>query len=790
MVPFENFVFPGVEISSRRKAKPLFCAPRFAESTWRRPISSWSRDVLTRVCAAGWKVGAIVAPGSEIGGSAGRGGGALQVARLLRIDDSRERRVEPDPFFQPLHELPVPAREVRDGPVPLERVDGTARIGDDDLQVARGPPPGELRDELIRPRVRRRDLGRPLVDLGRILAPGDPLRLLGEVDEAEEAEVLRAEGVRAVRLLEGLVEAAPREETLKSAEKRGVVGEGLPVQNGHPRLGLLQERPDDSVEEELLLDGREKALDLVRLRTPQEEAEKEGVPAELDAVFIEHAGQLVLLGDRAGHLHALLRLHGVGPDRVQDPPEREERRNHREDDQRQDRPRQDPPNERRLLLARGRRAGLRDEPLLGEDLLLVEILDEEGARFLEDVLEALDDVARGTRRAFQEVARGLRNRLALLDAARDVEPAEDERLVVAALRQDAIEIAPDRVLQGAQLLGEDEEPVGVRDVFLAREKFQPELVNARDDLIPGRVHDIRVVRFLGAGGVRPAEELALLDRVELREELREPERAVGLGDQEEDREPDVEEALNVDQLRPDVLRLLVLLFRRVLEERRARNDHEDAVDGAVAAMLSEELEEARPLRRVGSRFLLEREASGRVQDDGLVREPPVAIARPAGARERVSPNGEFEPRVLEGRAFSRLRLPDEEVPGQRVDVEASRLQILHRLQPLDGEVLQRLAHLLLRRAGGLRVFPELALERLALLLLTPLAQHLEEEDGGQNDEQPEQEEPPVFLEPEKADEEVAEGNEQDGAGEVLERPWKPLDQREELLHDVYTSPIP
>src|ERR1019366_2064476 len=27
-VPFASFVFPGVDVSSRRKAKPLFCAPR------------------------------------------------------------------------------------------------------------------------------------------------------------------------------------------------------------------------------------------------------------------------------------------------------------------------------------------------------------------------------------------------------------------------------------------------------------------------------------------------------------------------------------------------------------------------------------------------------------------------------------------------------------------------------------------------------------------------------------------------------------------------------------------
>ncbi len=513
------------------------------------------------------------------------------------------------------------------------------------------------------------------------------------------------------------------------------------------------------------------------------------MPAELDTVFIEQSGQLVLLTDRAGLLHAGLCLRGVRADRVQDAPEREERGNHREDDQRQDRPRQDPESERGLLLAFGRRAGPRDEALLGEDLLLVEVFDEEGSRFLEDVLEALDDVALGARRALQEVARGPRDRLALLHAARDVEPAEDERLVVAALRQDAVEIAPDRVLQGTQLLGEDEEPVGVRDVLLARQELQPELVDACDDLVPGRIHDVRVVWLLGAGGIRPAEKLALLDRVELREELREAERAVGLGEQEEDREPDVEEALDVDQLRPDVLRLLVLLFRGVLEERRARNDHEDAVDGAVGPVLFQELEEARPLRRVGSRFLLEREAPGRVEDDGLVREPPVAIARPAGARERVSPDGELEPRVLEGRALSRLRLPDEEVPGQRVDVEPGPLQVLHRLQPLDGEVLQRLAHLLLRRAGGLRVLPELALEGFALLLLPALAQLFEEDDGRHDDEQSEQEEPPVFLEPEKADEEVAEGNEEDGAGEVLERLRKPLEQREEFLHDVYISPI-
>ena len=59
-------------------------------------------------------------------------------------------------------------------------------------------------------------------------------------------------------------------------------------------------------------------------------------------------------------------------------------------------------------------------------------------------------------------------------------------------------------------------------------------------------------------------------------------------------------------------------------------------------MLAEKLEEARALGRVGGRLLLEREAAGRVEDDGLVGEPPVAVAGAPRARERVGADGELE----------------------------------------------------------------------------------------------------------------------------------------------------
>jgi hypothetical protein len=67
----------------------------------------------------------------------------------------------------------------------------------------------------------------------------------------------------------------------------------------------------------------------------------------------------------------------------------------------------------------------RDQPLLGKDLLLVEVLDEEGTGALEDLLEVLDDSSAALPRS----PRGSRDRFALLDAGGEVVAAKG-RVVV------------------------------------------------------------------------------------------------------------------------------------------------------------------------------------------------------------------------------------------------------------------------------------------------------------------------------------------------------------------------
>src|SRR5262249_15038185 len=154
------------------------------------------------------------------------------------------------------------------------------------------------------------------------------------------------------------------------------------------------------------------------------------------------------------------------------------------------------------------------------------------------------------------------------------------------------------------------------------------------------------------------------------------------------READLENALYVEELLADIRGLALLLLGRVLEERRAGNHDEDAVDRAVLAVAAQELQEGAPFGRVRRVFFLESEATGRVEDDGLVGDPPVAVARAPGARQGVGADRELEPGVLERGRFAGLRLADQEVPGQRIDVEAGLLQLLDRVRPLQGEIAE------------------------------------------------------------------------------------------------------
>ena len=94
--------------------------------------------------------------------------------------------------------------------------------------------------------------------------------------------------------------------------------------------------------------------------------------------------------------------------------------------------------------------------------------------------------------------------------------------------------------------------------------------------------------------------------------------------------------------------------------------------GFCRAVLLEHVEEGDPLVVV---VVLGRVAARRVEEDGLVGEPPVAVARAADAAHAAAAarveGREGEARLLERGRLSGARRADDHVPGQRVERAAA-----------------------------------------------------------------------------------------------------------------------
>ena len=556
-----------------------------------------------------------------------------------------------------------------------------------------------------------------------------------------------------------------------------------------------QERGEDVALEELRLDlGDQIRADLVAVGAAQERAQGPFRLADPLLLDLELPDQLIGLPDVARSLvlgiepQAAARRLGRVADRLDHPEEidRAEDQQHEGEGAEGAGEAVHDPAEGLVLLHRG--AGARDQPLLGEQLLFVEVADEEGPRLVEDLLEVLEHPLRIAHLHAQQVAAGDGDRPPLLDAAGQVEAAEEERLLVAAGGEDGVEVVGERLLERLELLGEDEQLVGELHVLLVLEEAHPLLVGAVHDLVEDAGEALEVPGLLGGTRVRPAEELALLGRVELREELGEAEDAVGLGDQDEDREADLQHLLEVEQLLADVLGLALLLVGRVLDQAGRRDHHDGAVDRAVLAVLPQQLEEGRPLLLVGGALLLEGEAAGGVEDHRLVREPPVAVAGAAGAGEGVGAHRELEPRVLERRALARLRLADQQVPGEGVDRHPRLAQLGDRGLPLLGELGERLADLLLAHLGLAGVEPEAPLELAGLLLLAAMAQGFDQPVEEAEAEHHHGGDPRPLTQAEHAAGGVGEGGEGEEGDQPAGRPRDRPQQRHQLVHTAAPCP--
>src|SRR6185503_531097 len=186
----------------------------------------------------------------------------------------------------------------------------------------------------------------------------------------------------------------------------------------------------------------------------------------------------------------------------------------------------------------------------------------------------------------------------------------------------------------------------------------------------------RRVRERAAPHLRPVVLRVVL------EELDEALEQVALREEQVDGEDDLELRGELVDPVADVLRVrLELLLVGAQEVGDADGDHR-AVDRLLLPRLLEQAEEADPLLAVVD---LRRVAAGGVEEDALVGEPPVAVARAADAADALlalARVGEVEARLLEGRGLARAGRPDDHVPWQLVEralAQARRLERLDRL---------------------------------------------------------------------------------------------------------------
>ena len=155
-----------------------------------------------------------------------------------------------------------------------------------------------------------------------------------------------------------------------------------------------------------------------------------------------------------------------------------------------------------------------------------------------------------------------------------------------------------------------------------------------------------------------------------------PDDEVGLGEERIDREIDLELLVHLDEALADRRRMRRELARRELHHVFEADRDDDAVDRLLGPVALEELEEAEPAVLVGLGVrVLRRVAAGGIDQHRLVGEPPVAVARAAGAGDRRAAIGseqrELEARLEERRGLAGAGRADDDVPGQRVEVVAT-----------------------------------------------------------------------------------------------------------------------
>src|SRR5206468_4522060 len=259
-----------------------------------------------------------------------------------------------------------------------------------------------------------------------------------------------------------------------------------------------------------------------------------------------------------------------------------------------------------------------------------------------------------------------------LGAAREVDPAQDERRIELRRRESRVDELDEAIAEKRELLREAVEQRAPRRIALLLEALrQPIVETPLEALQFGRQRG--GLEPILAVAQREAPRLRALLLAECREVLAEAGEEVGLRHQHVDRNADAE--LLVELLHPGAqgLRVRRALRRRLLQEVADADRHQHAVDGPARARFLEQLQEALPGRGVDVAVaLLGGIASRGVEEHRLFREPPVAVSRPADAANRLAAEpvgeGKAQPGVDQRGGLAGARGADEDVPRQVVEV--------------------------------------------------------------------------------------------------------------------------
>ena len=214
------------------------------------------------------------------------------------------------------------------------------------------------------------------------------------------------------------------------------------------------------------------------------------------------------------------------------------------------------------------------------------------------------------------------------------------------------------------------------------------------------------------GRERAAPDLRALGLGEVAEEINETAEKIALGEKQVDGENNLHVSGQLVDPVPDGLGVRLHLRFGGFQKFRDADRHDRAVDGLALPAFLQHVEEGDPFLAV---LHLRGVASGGVEQDPLVREPPVAVAGAADTADPLAALGyvrEVEAGFLERRALSRAGRADDHVPGEGVEGALTEPGILQRRDGLGQALIQRLDLALLVRARGGHLFLRLHFQAL------------------------------------------------------------------------------